>query len=502
MPRMQQPTSKSIRIRSTADAHKIFYAVQQGILKMVTRRLDSDERLALGSGCVYAWEGLGIERFTEGRRWSPSRVRDEFLFYYEKYSPPESSYGLPHFISELMAYHVQHSGSDKAQTAPRDWDPLVKQTYSVWVETDKGRRKWHLTAYFTQLTVDHLRTIDDIPEVAELVVPEGMFKSTRVTKSRTKADEASRASTDPTSREATASTNRTYAPFTPYSPSIPPQNNSSNSIPMYEPYPSPLPRLPEQSYAGTSPPRNVPLPTRTPYQNGNRVVPQPEYADTRYSPSPRIASGLTTPVSPYIVPANFSPSQSYSPAPSHSNGNGNAVYTPHLSSSHSQSPQQGWFQPTYQPTEVYLAQSSLHAPSPVRPPESPLAYSLQQQQQHFSLTGHYPHADSTSLIMLQQPMAVDLSDVDPTSYLGAASMYIPRPENGTASYGDVLTFSPGPLELDRVPSPTGSSASSAHSGEIGRQRDLAPLHSLKRHHPYRRDPEDDKTLRLLVPSAP
>jgi len=56
---------------------------------MVTRRLDAEERLALGTGCVYAWEergphteitGLGIERFTEGRRWSPSRVRDVRLF--------------------------------------------------------------------------------------------------------------------------------------------------------------------------------------------------------------------------------------------------------------------------------------------------------------------------------------------------------------------------------------------------------------------------------------
>jgi hypothetical protein len=82
---------------------------------MVSRRLEADERLALRSGCIYAWEergphtettGLGIELFTEGRRWSPSRVRDvrlrsvyakrqsqilpskEFLFYYEKYSPP------------------------------------------------------------------------------------------------------------------------------------------------------------------------------------------------------------------------------------------------------------------------------------------------------------------------------------------------------------------------------------------------------------------------------
>ena len=82
---MQQPTCTNLRIRSTADAHKIFGSIQQGLLHMVTRRLDSEERLALRSGCVYAWEergphseitGLGIERFTEGRRWSPSRVRD------------------------------------------------------------------------------------------------------------------------------------------------------------------------------------------------------------------------------------------------------------------------------------------------------------------------------------------------------------------------------------------------------------------------------------------
>lgn len=85
---MQQPTCSNTRIRSTHDAHKIFFAVQHGILPLVTRRLDADERLALRSGCVYCWEersnavevtGLGIERFTEGRRWSPSRVRDVSL---------------------------------------------------------------------------------------------------------------------------------------------------------------------------------------------------------------------------------------------------------------------------------------------------------------------------------------------------------------------------------------------------------------------------------------
>ena len=82
---MQRPTCTNIRIRSTRDAHIIFHAVSLNILPIITRRLDADERAALRSGCVYAWEergphtevtGLGIERFTEGRRWGPSRVRD------------------------------------------------------------------------------------------------------------------------------------------------------------------------------------------------------------------------------------------------------------------------------------------------------------------------------------------------------------------------------------------------------------------------------------------
>lgn len=72
---MQHPTLTHIRIRSAQDAHLIFVGIQLGLLTMVTRRLDAEERMALGPGCVYAWEerntgtevtGLGMERFTEG----------------------------------------------------------------------------------------------------------------------------------------------------------------------------------------------------------------------------------------------------------------------------------------------------------------------------------------------------------------------------------------------------------------------------------------------------
>lgn len=61
---------------------------------------------------------------------------------------------------------------------------LIKQTYSVFVETPRGRRKWHLIAYFTQESAEHLRSIDDIPQLAALSVPPGKYRSARSAKGR------------------------------------------------------------------------------------------------------------------------------------------------------------------------------------------------------------------------------------------------------------------------------------------------------------------------------
>ncbi|KAI0311416.1 Gti1/Pac2 family-domain-containing protein, partial [Amylostereum chailletii] len=174
----QSPTCTNVFIRTVADVHRIFYGVLLEKLPMIHRRLDAQEREALTSGCCYVWEdrgphaitGLGIERFTEGRHWSASRVRDDFLFYYEKW---------------------KSSNADDAhsQPPPRNWDPFVKQTYSVYVNPNPGkpettRRKWHLTAYFTQATVDQLGSVDDIEALRDLAVPEGMFRSSRTIKPR------------------------------------------------------------------------------------------------------------------------------------------------------------------------------------------------------------------------------------------------------------------------------------------------------------------------------
>ncbi|KAJ7141241.1 Gti1/Pac2 family-domain-containing protein [Mycena epipterygia] len=192
---LQRPTCTGIRVRTPADAHIIFHAVSLGILPMITRRLDTEERRAICSGCVFVWEerggpntepmGLGIERWTDSIRWGPSRVREEFLFYHEKDPDPiDIDLGYDSETASPLGYGPSH-------VLVRE--NLIKQTYSVFVETANGRRKWHLIAYFTQDSVDYLSSVDDIPYLAGLRAPPGMYKSARSAKGtgRTKFSEQS-----------------------------------------------------------------------------------------------------------------------------------------------------------------------------------------------------------------------------------------------------------------------------------------------------------------------
>ncbi|RPD78636.1 hypothetical protein L226DRAFT_543897 [Lentinus tigrinus ALCF2SS1-7] len=178
---MQLPTCTGIRIRTLLDAHVIFHAVSLGLLPIVSRRLDIEERRYIHSGCVCVWEersacgesssAAGIERWTDGRRWGPSRVRDEFLYYQEK---------LPEFEA------------DEELSSLIFGSRLIKQTYSVYVETPTGRRKWHLVAYFTGETLERLHTVDDIPELAAIrnMIPPGKYTTARMARQRARPDTA------------------------------------------------------------------------------------------------------------------------------------------------------------------------------------------------------------------------------------------------------------------------------------------------------------------------
>lgn len=169
----QPPTCRSIRLRNVDDANRVFHGVFLRVLPLFSRRLTVEERRAIHTGCVFVWEernptmeatGEGIERWTDGRRWSCSRVKNDFLFYQEK---------LPDI-------------NDEALSAAMQPNRLVKQTYSVYVDTPEGRRKWHLVAYYTPETRDTLLTVDDIPELAALRyhVPPGAYLPARLARGR------------------------------------------------------------------------------------------------------------------------------------------------------------------------------------------------------------------------------------------------------------------------------------------------------------------------------
>ncbi|KAF5355448.1 hypothetical protein D9758_006392 [Tetrapyrgos nigripes] len=496
---MQQPTCTNTRIRSTNDAHKIFYAVQLGTLQMVTRRLDADERLALRSGCVYAWEergphteitGLGIERFTEGRRWSPSRVRDEFLFYYEKYTAQDHDQSVP--------------GSERSDKAPPDWDPLVKQTYSVWTETGKGRRKWHLTAYFTQGTVDDLGTVDDIEGVGDLTVPEGTFKSTRVNKSRHKNDDPSK----------DGSASRTYAPFTtPYPGGQEPPN--VQSIQMFQPYTNYYNNYRESPPAEqiNDSPYSPPQTTQTHHSSS--------YSAVHYSPTSYDGYGhqsttryAPTPAPRKDVPTTIVPSQNYDyTTTSVSDGRRGTAYSPSTSSpSHS-------FQSQWYNSQIYDSHHHAHqhlnghyVPSQTGSsappyPSSSASYHSPAARTTPSTTPSLPYSSVSGYPSTYIADGASVTLYDPHS---PASTHIPSLASHTVDelpeshhhpsvhvplVPTTIVLEENPYVDDGSSSPTNSS----RSGDIGPIRDLAPLHTLARSHPYRRDPQDDKTLRLLHP---
>lgn len=78
---VQHPTHPRLHLRDVRDAHILLEAVRLGLLKRVQRRLNDTERSTfINSGAVFVWEEseeeTGLKRWTDGRIWSQSRMRE------------------------------------------------------------------------------------------------------------------------------------------------------------------------------------------------------------------------------------------------------------------------------------------------------------------------------------------------------------------------------------------------------------------------------------------
>ncbi|TFK66397.1 hypothetical protein BDN72DRAFT_823457 [Pluteus cervinus] len=185
-------THPSLHIRDAHDAHVILEAVRLGMVPLIKRRLLASEREELRSGHVYVWEEAqdegGLLRWTDGRRWSQSRMRGDYLFYEEKVETTQEE-------KDAKAARRARRASDPTAVMPpttrrkdRPSKPngLTKQTYSVAVHLPgtNESRKWHVVAYFRGNDYVHLPVIESYEYLRNIRVTPGIFLSSKVLSSR------------------------------------------------------------------------------------------------------------------------------------------------------------------------------------------------------------------------------------------------------------------------------------------------------------------------------
>ncbi|KAJ2623448.1 Gluconate transport-inducing protein [Coemansia spiralis] len=143
-------------IDSTDDALLVFEACRKGILQRRNRRLCESERKHIKSGSVFVWDESesGIRRWTDGKRWSPSRVNGCFLVYNEL-SPKSSSTYI--------------ASSD----VPID-DGLIKKALSLF---NINNSKLHLVCYYKKSDLDSgkLTAPSSDPLLCNIVIPRNLY---------------------------------------------------------------------------------------------------------------------------------------------------------------------------------------------------------------------------------------------------------------------------------------------------------------------------------------
>ncbi|KAJ7582956.1 Gti1/Pac2 family-domain-containing protein [Mycena floridula] len=187
---MQQATHSRLHVRDARDAHTVFEAVRQGFLRPVTRRLNEMERsLHVHSGAIFVWEECedesGLKRWTDGRVWGQSRMREPYLFYDEKLGSDNIAKDMEQrsptfrFVDGVARGNSHSSSALLHQDRSGGQHPgLVKQAYSAWVvlSPNSKPRKWHLTAYFTYADLSSIPTVERDPILRKIIVPQGIYR--------------------------------------------------------------------------------------------------------------------------------------------------------------------------------------------------------------------------------------------------------------------------------------------------------------------------------------
>ncbi|KAH7882567.1 Gti1/Pac2 family-domain-containing protein [Phlebopus sp. FC_14] len=181
------PTHPALHVRDAKDAHVLLEAVRLNMLPLIRRRLTASEREQLASGNVFVWEEAendgGLLRWTDGRRWSQSRMRGDYLFYEEKMETTQEEKDAKAALRARRAVdpHAIVPPTNRRKDRPNRPNGLTKQTYSalVYLPGSSHPRKWHVVAYFSGDDYMRLPVIENYENLRGLRVPDGIFVSSK-----------------------------------------------------------------------------------------------------------------------------------------------------------------------------------------------------------------------------------------------------------------------------------------------------------------------------------
>ncbi|KAF9041815.1 hypothetical protein BDZ89DRAFT_1090193 [Hymenopellis radicata] len=165
-------THPSLHLRDARDAQIILEAVRRNYLPLIKRRLEAGTE-----------DEGGLLRWTDGRRWSQSRMRGDFLFYEEKVETTQDE-------RDAKAARRAKRAADPTAVIPpptrrkdRPSKPhgLTKQTYSAIVYPPGAiqGKKWHVVAYFLVKDYSKLPVIEHYDDLRQLQIPHGAIMTTK-----------------------------------------------------------------------------------------------------------------------------------------------------------------------------------------------------------------------------------------------------------------------------------------------------------------------------------
>ncbi|EJU05544.1 hypothetical protein DACRYDRAFT_92816 [Dacryopinax primogenitus] len=171
------PSISRMAVSSQHDALVVFEAARRGLIPVMRHRLTENEKdIHIVPGTVYVWEEANasdrssrcLRRWTDGVKWSQSRMREPFLFY-EEVPPFERT-------EADRRNKTRHPSRRDRIIKP---DGLKKLTFTALVRLSPDDpmdrwAKWHLVCYMTQ-NDRTVPAVSEHPELSQVEVPDGVF---------------------------------------------------------------------------------------------------------------------------------------------------------------------------------------------------------------------------------------------------------------------------------------------------------------------------------------